>query len=50
MQRNGTSALTACLMEVKARKAGNVHRFADFLDMTARDFQHSAVAAAPAQN
>lgn len=40
-------ALTACLWEVSARKAGNVHRFADFDDLTYLDFVLSAAALAP---
>jgi triphosphoribosyl-dephospho-CoA synthase len=41
-------ALTACLWEVSARKAGNVHRFADFEDLSYLDFVLSAAAMAPA--
>jgi RimK family alpha-L-glutamate ligase len=40
-------ACLACLWEVTARKAGNVHRSADFLDVTFADFLASASAAAP---
>jgi len=40
-------ALTACLWEVSARKAGNVHRFRDFDDLTYLDFVMSAAAMAP---
>ncbi len=40
-------ALTACLWEASARKAGNVHRFTDFLDLTYLDFVLSAAAMAP---
>src|SRR5271166_4419805 len=40
-------ALTGCLWEVSARKAGNVHRFADFHDLTYLDFVLSAAAMAP---
>jgi triphosphoribosyl-dephospho-CoA synthase len=39
--------LTACLWEVSARKAGNVHRFADFDNLTYLDFVQSAAAIAP---
>lgn len=43
-----TQALTlACLLEVSASKPGNVHRGADFSDLTLVDFLASAVAAAP---
>ena len=38
----------ACLLEVSAPKPGNVHRGADFEDMTFVDFAISAVAIAPA--
>jgi triphosphoribosyl-dephospho-CoA synthase len=41
------SVLTACLWEVSARKAGNVHRFADFEGLTYLDFVLSAAAVAP---
>lgn len=37
----------ACVWEVSARKAGNVHRFADFDDLTFLDFVRSADAIAP---
>jgi RimK family alpha-L-glutamate ligase len=42
-----TAALLACLWEATARKAGNVHRTADFADVTYADFVTSAVLAAP---
>ena len=38
---------TACIWEATARKAGNVHRFADFADVTYADFLVSASIAAP---
>ncbi|MBI2191062.1 MAG: triphosphoribosyl-dephospho-CoA synthase [Planctomycetes bacterium] len=41
-------AQIACLLEVTARKPGNVHRFADFEDVTYLDFILSAMAMAPA--
>jgi triphosphoribosyl-dephospho-CoA synthase len=37
----------ACLLEVTARKPGNVHRFQDFEDLTYVDFVLSAMASAP---
>jgi triphosphoribosyl-dephospho-CoA synthase len=37
----------ACVWEATARKAGNVHRYADFDDCTYLDFLMSAAAAAP---
>jgi triphosphoribosyl-dephospho-CoA synthase len=37
---------TACIWEATARKAGNVHRHADFADLTYPDFLLSAAAAA----
>ena len=50
--KNGTPSLNdciqlACLMEVTARKPGNVHRFQDFDDLTYMDFVLSAMACAP---
>lgn len=42
------SATLACLWEVMAPKAGNVHRGADFADLTLADFAASAVAIGPA--
>jgi len=44
----GQLATLACLYEVTAPKPGNVHRGADFDDMTFFDFVDSAVAIAPA--
>lgn len=41
-------ATLACLLEVTAPKPGNVHRGADFDDMTFLDFAASAVAIGPA--
>ena len=45
-RRVGKLAL-ACIWEATARKAGNVHRGADFPDVTYADFLASAAAAAP---
>lgn len=45
--RTPHSALLACLWEATARKAGNVHRHADFADVTYADFTMSAALAAP---
>jgi triphosphoribosyl-dephospho-CoA synthase len=42
------SATLACLWEVMAPKAGNVHRGADFAGLTLADFAASAVAIGPA--
>lgn len=47
MKPLGLLAQTACLWEVTARKPGNVHRFADFPDLTFGDFLLSAAAIAP---
>jgi triphosphoribosyl-dephospho-CoA synthase len=44
----GQCATLACLLEATAPKAGNVHRGADFDDLTFTDFVVSAVAIAPA--
>jgi triphosphoribosyl-dephospho-CoA synthase len=44
----GQCATLACLLEVTAPKVGNVHRGADFADLTFTDFAASAVAIAPA--
>jgi triphosphoribosyl-dephospho-CoA synthase len=44
----GQCAELACLMEVTARKPGNVHRCADFDDVTFAEFIVSAVAIRPA--
>ena len=41
-------ATMACLLEAIAPKVGNVHRGADFADMSFRDFAASAVAIGPA--
>src|SRR5262249_41298175 len=43
----GLYVQTACIWEATARKAGNVHRFADFGDVTYLDFILSAAAIAP---
>jgi triphosphoribosyl-dephospho-CoA synthase len=37
----------ACIWEATARKPGNVHRYADFADLTYVDFLQSAAAVAP---
>jgi len=51
MHRNkltiGQTATLACLLEVSAPKPGNVHRGADFEDLTLNDFLISAVAIEP---
>lgn len=44
----GQCAALACILEATAPKAGNVHRSADFEDLTFLDFLASAVAIAPA--
>ncbi|MEE3219413.1 MAG: triphosphoribosyl-dephospho-CoA synthase, partial [Planctomycetota bacterium] len=44
----GQCATLACLWEVTIPKPGNVHRGADFEDLTFADFLASAVAIAPA--
>ncbi|NIP84775.1 MAG: triphosphoribosyl-dephospho-CoA synthetase [Planctomycetales bacterium] len=44
----GQSATLACLWEVTVPKPGNVHRGADFEDLTFADFVTSAVAIGPA--
>jgi triphosphoribosyl-dephospho-CoA synthase len=44
----GQCATLACLLEVTAPKPGNVHRGADFEDLSFFDFAASAVAIAPA--
>ena len=44
----GQCATLACLLEAAAPKVGNVHRGADFDDLTFLDFAASAVAIAPA--
>jgi triphosphoribosyl-dephospho-CoA synthase len=43
----GLCAQLACVWEATARKAGNVHRFRDFEDLTYLDFLVSAAAIAP---
>lgn len=43
----GQCAAIACLLEVSAPKPGNVHRGADFEDLTFHDFALSAAAIAP---
>ncbi len=44
----GLHAQLACVWEVTARKPGNVHRYADFDDLSYLDFLTSAAAVAPA--
>jgi triphosphoribosyl-dephospho-CoA synthase len=44
----GQCATLACLLEVTAPKVGNVHRGADFADLTFADFVASGIAIAPA--
>lgn len=44
----GQCATLACVLEATAPKAGNVHRSADFEELTFHDFLASAVAIAPA--
>ncbi len=44
----GQCATLACLLEATAPKVGNVHRGADFADLTFTDFAASAVAIGPA--
>jgi triphosphoribosyl-dephospho-CoA synthase len=44
----GTLAQVACLLEVTARKPGNVHRLKDFSDTSYLDFLLSALAIGPA--
>ena len=46
----GQCATLACLMEATAPKVGNVHRGADFEDLSFTDFVVSAVAIAPAMD
>ena len=46
--RIGQCATLACLLEATAPKVGNVHRGADFDDLTFTDFAVSAVAIGPA--
>lgn len=47
-ERAGECATLACLLEASAPKCGNVHRGADFEDMTYLDFVLSAAAIRPA--
>lgn len=47
MRDPGLCAELACLWEATARKAGNVHRYQDFDDLTYLDFAVSAAAIAP---
>src|SRR5207249_11040058 len=44
----GQCATLACLLEATAPKVGNVHRGADFEDLTFTDFVVSSVAIGPA--
>jgi triphosphoribosyl-dephospho-CoA synthase len=46
----GLCAQLACIWEATARKPGNVHRYADFADLTYVDFLQSAAAVAPVLN
>jgi triphosphoribosyl-dephospho-CoA synthase len=46
-ERIGLHAQLACVWEATARKPGNVHRFADFADLSYLDFVTAAAAAAP---
>ena len=46
----GQLATAACILEVTAPKVGNVHRGADFPDLTLNDFLLSAVAIGPAMD
>ena len=46
--RTGQCATLACLLEVSSPKPGNVHRTADFEDLTLTDFLVSAACIAPA--
>jgi triphosphoribosyl-dephospho-CoA synthase len=48
MELLGLYAQLACIWEVTARKAGNVHRFHDFADTGYLDYLTSAAAIAPA--
>jgi triphosphoribosyl-dephospho-CoA synthase len=47
MLHAGLCAQFACIAEVTARKPGNVHRYADFADVTYVDFLLSAAMVAP---
>jgi triphosphoribosyl-dephospho-CoA synthase len=46
-ERIGLHAQLACVWEATARKPGNVHRFADFADLSYLDFVTAAAAVAP---
>ena len=46
----GQFATLACLLEAAAPKVGNVHRSADFEDLTFQDFLASAIAIGPAMD
>jgi len=46
----GQCATLACILEATAPKVGNVHRGADFADLTLHDFLVSGVAIAPAMD
>jgi triphosphoribosyl-dephospho-CoA synthase len=46
----GVCAQLACIWEATARKPGNVHRYADFADLTYLDLLQSAAAVAPVLN
>ncbi|HMC88222.1 MAG TPA: triphosphoribosyl-dephospho-CoA synthase, partial [Gemmataceae bacterium] len=46
----GLCVQLACIWEATARKPGNVHRYADFADLTYLDLLHSAAAIAPVLN
>ena len=50
MRTVGLYAQLACIWEATARKPGNVHRYADFADLTYLDLLHSAAAMAPVLN
>src|SRR5438552_2887307 len=47
MRSVGLCAQLACIWEATARKPGNVHRYADFADLTYLDLVQSAAAIAP---
>jgi triphosphoribosyl-dephospho-CoA synthase len=46
-EKIGLHAQLACIWEATARKPGNVHRFADFADLSYLDFVTAAAAVAP---
>jgi triphosphoribosyl-dephospho-CoA synthase len=50
MRSIGLCAQLACIWEATARKPGNVHRYADFADLTYLDLLQSAAAVAPILN